>query len=320
MKRWKRRKLPAAICLAAMPMLLTTPTAWAVDAYRPMFTNFYAAIPGLIGSKLDSCLTCHPTTNGGARNSYGADFEAAKGASTLEADVQAALAAIEPLDSDGDTFINIDEIAALSFPGDCTDPDPAGCGPGGGEPPVIPPGTITEGPTLLGCYEWSRFPNERLALSIKRYGGLVTTNPRNDFMENQIQTSHGVHGKHVGPCGTNTVGAVDGSFIKDKGIGSHLSLHTSSVRGDGYLGGEDWCRSIVVDCISEEDVQVPREFKCRSRNEFDIFHGESELKLVMDPAADPLCGAFEDLDGPVADGRGHASGLNLGNGGGKDND
>jgi hypothetical protein len=162
---------------------------------------------------------------------------------------------------------------------------------------------------MMGCYEWDRFPNERLALSIKRYGGLMTTDPRNDFMAFQTQTSHGVHGKHVAPCGTNTVGAVDGSFITDLGIGSHLSLHTSSVRGDGYLGGEEWCRSIVVDCISEEDVQLPTEFKCRSRNEFDVFHGESELKLVENSATDPLCNAFEDLDGPVADGQGRASGL-----------
>ena len=314
MKRWKRRKLPAAICLA-MPMLVTTPAAWAVDAYLPMFTNNY---PTTAGTKLDDCLVCHLTTNGGARDSYGDDFELMKGGATDITSVQAALASIETLDSDGDTLVNIDEINAGTFPGDCTDPDPANC-PGGVIPPEIPPGTITEGPTLLGCYKWTRFPNERLALSIKRYGGLVTTYPRNDFMENQRQTSHGVHGKHVGSCGTNTVAAVDGSFIKDKGIGSHLSLHISSVRGDGDLGGEEWCRSVVIDCISEEDVQLPEEFKCRSRNEFDIFHGESELKLVENSATDPLCNAFEDLDGPVADGRGHASGLNLGGGEGDSN-
>jgi hypothetical protein len=69
-----------------------------------MFTNFY---PTTAGTKLDSCLVCHPTINGGARNSYGTDFEAAKGASTLEADVQSALSAIESLDSDGDTLTNL---------------------------------------------------------------------------------------------------------------------------------------------------------------------------------------------------------------------
>jgi hypothetical protein len=163
----------------------------------------------------------------------------------------------------------------------------------------------------MGCYRWSRFPDERLALSIKRYGGLVTTDPRNDFIENQIQTSHGVHGKHVGPCGNNTVAAVDGSFIKQKGVGSHLSLHSISVRGGGDLGDADWCRDIVIDCTSEEDVQLPREFKCRSRNEFDVFHGESELKLVENAATDPLCNRFEDLSGPVPNGDSRASGLDL---------
>ena len=309
MKRWKRRKVSTAIWLATgIPMLAATPATWAVDQYLADFNGFYSTST----TALDTCLVCHTVITGGDRNSYGTDFENAKTSNTL-AGVENALLAIEPFDSDQDGIVNIDEIIQLTLPGDCTDPDPANCP--GGIPPVIPPGTITEGPTLLGCYEWSRFPNERLALSIKRYGGLVTTDPRNDFIENQIQTSHGVHGKHVGSCGTNTVGAVDGSFIKDKGVGSHLSLHTSSVRGDGYLGGEDWCRSIIIDCTSEDDVQLPKEFKCRSRNEFDLFHGESELKLVMDPTADPLCNAFEDLDGPAADGRGHASGLNLGRGG-----
>jgi hypothetical protein len=144
---------------------------------------------------------------------------------------------------------------------------------------------------------------------------LVTEDPRNDFMAYQTQTSHGVHGKHVGQCGNNTVAAVDGSFIIEVGVGSHISLHSSSVRGDGELGGEEWCRSVIIDCVSEEDAQLPGAFKCRSRNEFDIFHGESELKLVKNSANDPLCNAFEDLDSPAAQGRGRASGLNLTRGG-----
>jgi hypothetical protein len=297
------------ICLTATPLLLSVPTAWAIDPYLPMFNNFYATS----GTRLDDCLVCHLTSNGGARNSYGADFEAAKGGSTTQAVVESALTAIESLDSDGDTIINIDEIAGLTFPGDCTDPDPAGCGAGGGEPPPIPPGTVTEGPTLLGCYVWSRFPNERFTLSIKRYGGLVTSDPRNDFIENQIQTSHGVHGKHVGPCGANSIAAVDGTLLKDKGVGSHLGLHSTCVRGGGELGDADWCRDVVIDCISEEDVQLPVEFKCRSRNEFDVFHGESELKLVENAADDPLCNGFEDPAAPPPDGSGRTSGLDIGN-------
>ena len=159
-----------ALALASVP-LLTTPAAWAIDQYLNDFNGLY----GTTGSVLDSCLVCHVTPTGGARNVYGNDFATAK-LSNDPAGVQAALAAIEPDDSDLDTIINIDEILAGTFPGDCTDPDPAGCP--GGEPPPDDPTTITEGPTLMGCYAWSRFPDERLALSIKRYGGLVPNGTR----------------------------------------------------------------------------------------------------------------------------------------------
>lgn len=171
---------------------------------------------------------------------------------------------------------------------------------------------------MIACYAWEEFPDERFVLSIKRYGGLVTEQPRNDFIENQFQTSHGVHGKHVGPCGEGTVGLVDGALLKQSGVGSHLGLISYATRGDGGFGGEDWCRSVVVDCISEDDVQVPTEFECRSRNEFDVFHGESELELVENPGADPLCNAFEDTVAAEEGRQGYASGLNTRRGGHED--
>lgn len=313
MKRWKGRRLSTAVGLAiGMSMLGVSTSGWAIDRYLPEFNSVY----GTSNTVLDSCLICHVTTNGGTRNDYGTSFETAKAAAG--GDVLTALLDIEPIDSDGDTLINIDEINTLTFPGDCTDPDPTACG-GGGDPGTIPPGTVTEGPTMLACYKWDRFPSERFALSIKRYGGLVTTEPRNDFIESQLQTNHGVHGKHVGACGPHTIALSDGTFLKAKGVGSHLGIQSLASRGDGDLGGDDWCRSIVLDCISEEDVQVPQEFKCRSRNEFDVFHGESELKLVANPAADPLCNAFEDDLGASGAGRGSASGLRS-NRGGRNND
>jgi hypothetical protein len=276
------------------------PGASAVDQYLPDFTGLY---PETVGTPLDSCLICHVTANGGNRNDYGTAFGNAKTSNTT-AGVQAALSAIEIDDSDGDTIINIDEILALTFPGDCTDPDPTACGTN----PEPPPGTITEGPTLAGCYKWSRFPNERFALSIKRYGSLVTTEPRNDFIEYQNQTNHGVHGKHVGVCGAGTVAAVGGTFLKGDGIGSRIGLRTLAVQGDGSM---DECREIVIDCFSEQDVQVPTELECRSRNEFDVYHGKSKLKLVENAADDPLCNAFDGY--PATDaGDGSASGLRSG--------
>jgi len=273
-----------------------SPGVHAVEPYLIDFNAFY----GTAGTALDSCLVCHTSTNGGNRNDYGNAFDLAK-TNNNTAGVQAALLAIELDDSDGDSIDNISEINAGTFPGDCTDPDPAGCG----TSPGIPPGTITEGPTVFGCYEWDRFPDERFALSIKRYGGLVTTEPRNDFIESQIQTNHGVHGKHVGLCGPGTIGATGGTFMKAKGIGSKIGLRTMAVRGDGSM---DLCREVVIDCVSEEDVQLPTEFECRSRNEFDDFHGKSELKLVENSLADPLCQAFDGSPATPA-GDGSASGL-----------
>jgi len=275
---------------------LGAPAAFAAEEYLIDFNALYATADTV----LDTCQVCH-VTNGSARNDYGNAFAAAK-VTNDTAGVQAALIAIEDDDSDGDTFFNSEEIDALTFPGDCTDPNPDGCGAN----PEPPPGTITEGPTLFGCYEWELYPDERFALSIKRYGGLVTTEPRNDFIEFQNQTNHGVHGKHVGPCGPGTVAAVGGTFLKAKGIGSKIGLRTIAVRGGG---GMDSCREVVIDCTSEEDVQLPTEFECRSRNEFDVFHGKSELKLVENPLDDPLCQAFDGYPATPAAEDGSASGL-----------
>jgi len=300
MKRWKRSRLSLVLSTTLGASLsATAPGVCAVEGYLPIFNGLY----GTANTVLDSCLVCHVSANGGNRNDYGTAVGNAKTSNTT-AGVEAALMAIEPDDSDGDTIINIEEIRALTFPGDCTDPDPTACGTN----PEPPPGTITEGPTLVGCYKWSRFPNERFALSIKRYGSLVTTEPRNDYIEYQNQTSHGVHGKHVGMCGAGTVAAVGGTLLKAKGIGSKIGLRTLAVQGDGTM---DECREIVIDCFSEKDVQLPTEFECRSRNEFNVYHGKSELKLVENAADDPLCNAFDGY--PATDaGDGSASGLRSG--------
>ena len=298
MKRWKRTHLRPILTTAIGTCLSTvSPATFAVDQYLVDFNALY----GTAGTVLDSCLVCHVSATGGNRDDYGNAFAAAK-ISNDTAGVQTALAAIELADSDGDSIINIDEIAALTFPGDCADPDPTACGAN----PGPPPGTVTEGPTVQGCYKWDRYPNERFALSIKRYGGLVTTEPRNDFIEAQNQTNHGVHGKHVNPCGPGTIGAVGGTFLKAKGIGSKLGLRTMAIRGDGTM---DTCREVVIDCVSEEDVQLPTEFECRSRNEFDNYHGESELELVANSVNDPLCQAYDGYPATPASGDGSASGL-----------
>lgn len=65
--------------------------------------------PQMSGSRIDTCEICHPGGNTNRLNAYGRDYD------------RRGLAAIEQLDSDGDGVINIDEINALTFPGDADD-------------------------------------------------------------------------------------------------------------------------------------------------------------------------------------------------------
>jgi hypothetical protein len=98
-------------------------TAYATMTYLNQFSTAYPA-----AGAIASCSLCHSSLSTYARNSYGADF-AANGHS---------FAAIESLDSDGDGFTNIQEIEALTLPGDSSShPSP---------PP--PPPADTQAPTV----------------------------------------------------------------------------------------------------------------------------------------------------------------------------
>ncbi len=71
--------------------------------------------PHIVGTRLDSCNLCHTGTKW-ALNDYGRDYKQ-QGRD---------LVAINTWDSDNDGFDNIEEIEALSFPGDASDvPPPA---------------------------------------------------------------------------------------------------------------------------------------------------------------------------------------------------
>lgn len=73
-----------------------------------------AAYPEIQGTRLESCSLCHSAIP--ALNGYGMDWEGEN----------RNFATIEGLDSDGDGALNIDEILALTFPGDASDaPAPA---------------------------------------------------------------------------------------------------------------------------------------------------------------------------------------------------
>jgi hypothetical protein len=113
--------------------------ASARSGYGTTFNGMY----GTTGTKLDSCTTCH-VEGGKARNAYGIDMEAGLLSGKSDA---ASLTAIEGIDSDGDTFKNIDEINALTFPGDAADkpgtppPPPVACVDADGDSYAICDGT-----------------------------------------------------------------------------------------------------------------------------------------------------------------------------------
>jgi Bacterial Ig domain/K319L-like, PKD domain len=82
--------------------------AGAVSSYLNSFTSQY---PAANGTRLDVCILCHNSSSGGSRNPYGSAYSS-NGHSFTN---------IEGLDSDGDGVSNIDEIGALTFPGNGND-------------------------------------------------------------------------------------------------------------------------------------------------------------------------------------------------------
>ena len=116
----------------AVSLSSTSETA-ALPGYKDAFNTKY----GTTGSKLDSCGVCHEDPGGGGPlNPYGTAFQGAAGTTDQK------FTAIEGLDSDGDTFTNLAEIQALTWPGDATD---------------FPGGTSTPGPSPTPIMLTSQF-------------------------------------------------------------------------------------------------------------------------------------------------------------------
>ena len=109
----RRRTRQWLIVIAAVVMLSLIAMIWLnqdaeVQAKSNFMTSFRNEYPGIAGSQLDSCAVCH--TNIPNVNGYGSDYRS-HGHN---------FAAIELLDSDGDGYSNIQEIQALTFPGDAS--------------------------------------------------------------------------------------------------------------------------------------------------------------------------------------------------------
>ena len=140
----------------------------AKDKYTTDFNTEYGTDGTDGGTTMGSCIVCHVNPDGskGTLNSYGTHWKA----------YGRNFAAVEPLDSDGDGFSNIDEILTDSWPGD------AGSTPGPiAQPPVANAGgeiTVNEeDPVMLDgsgsydpdgfivSYSWSQLTGVPVTLS-----------------------------------------------------------------------------------------------------------------------------------------------------------
>jgi hypothetical protein len=117
----------AGLLLLGLLIYLNHPTR--VTAAPADLASAEAKYPNIFNTRIDTCALCH--TSAPKLNPYGAAYKAA-GRSL------AAFGAIESADSDGDGWTNIQEIMALTFPGDPND-HPAGT-------PPVPTSTST--PTI----------------------------------------------------------------------------------------------------------------------------------------------------------------------------
>ena len=145
---------------------------------------------------------------------------------------------------------------------------------------------------VQACYAWSIFPNERINIGVRNGGPLTAPGVT------PSQRTHGIHGKHVGSCGEGTNAALSGVLVFKTGIGSHLGLYSPQSRGEERFNSDDHCRSVSIECYSDQAVRAPTQWTCQSRNEFGVYHGESTLTLVAVDTApdDEFCGVFEDKD------------------------
>lgn len=99
-------KLTIVLFLAVV-VLIGAPMVSAKSNYLSSFNQHY----NTSGTKLDTCNICHGSSSGGSFNLYSMAYSGSG----------RNFASIEALDSDKDGFTNIEEIKALTFPGNAND-------------------------------------------------------------------------------------------------------------------------------------------------------------------------------------------------------
>ncbi len=107
----RSRFLVSSFLLACAIAMLASAPAFAVSGY---LSNFESTYPAAVGSRIDVCQLCHVNANpnsNSARNAYGTAFRSNSHN----------FGNVANLDSDGDGFTNLQEITALTFPGNAAD-------------------------------------------------------------------------------------------------------------------------------------------------------------------------------------------------------
>lgn len=109
-----------ALVAVIISMAIVIGMAGVASAVPPTLSRFTQTYPPAASSKLNDCIVCHAQVP--SLNPYGTDLLAAA----------YNFAAVESKDSDGDGFTNVQEITALTFPG-----DPADAPAGASSPPAV---------------------------------------------------------------------------------------------------------------------------------------------------------------------------------------
>lgn len=117
-KPMKTRQIPLYLILvaslAAVAIFFRLQQAGTASANTGDIQLAESTYPNIVGSRIDTCVLCH-TSSIPNMNPYGAAYLAAGRG------LASSLHAIENVDSDGDGFTNIQEIMALTFPGNAAD-------------------------------------------------------------------------------------------------------------------------------------------------------------------------------------------------------
>lgn len=145
------KPLPIAILVASL--LLAGVVFWLSQSPSSVFANTgdkalaEGTYPNIVGSRIDSCLLCHASyATIPNLNSYGTAYN------NLGRNQATSLHLIESIDSDGDGYTNLQELTALTFPGDPADfPQTAPTATNTSLPPTntsVPPTNTSLPPTL----------------------------------------------------------------------------------------------------------------------------------------------------------------------------